>query len=127
MNSVSMQIRHQSSMIKMSKSMGESSKVMKAMNALVKVPEISQTMQEMSREMEKAGFMEEMVEDSMAALDDEELEGDADEEVEKIMFEITAGAMGEAKHTNERLPEKEMEPVQDERNDIHERLKALRD
>jgi hypothetical protein len=40
--------------------------------------------------MMKSGIIEEMVEDSLAsALDDDALEEEADEEVEKVMYEIT--------------------------------------
>jgi hypothetical protein len=46
-------------------------------------------MQAMSREMQKAGLIEEMMDDIMD--DDEELEEEADEEVEKVLEEITLG------------------------------------
>lgn len=43
----------------------------------------------------QAGIIEEMVEDTLedALGDDDELEGDAQEEVDKVLFELTAGLL----------------------------------
>ena len=55
------------------------------MSSLIKVPEISRTMQELSREMMKAGIVEEMIEDTMESVgDQEELEEEAQKEVDKV-------------------------------------------
>lgn len=93
---------------------------MKAMQNLVKVPEIQATMRELSKEMMKvwtaarniercyyplstmicskqklifqAGIIEEMLEDTFESMEDgEEMEEAAEEEVDKILFDITAG------------------------------------
>lgn len=39
----------------------------------------------------KAGIIEEMMDDTMEALDDEDLDEEADEEVDRVLYEITAG------------------------------------
>lgn len=39
----------------------------------------------------QAGILEEMVEDTMDVMDDDELEEAADGEVEKVLYELTAG------------------------------------
>ncbi|XP_070776143.1 charged multivesicular body protein 3 isoform X2 [Enoplosus armatus] len=71
--------------------------VMKAMQNLVKIPEIQATMRDLSKEMMKAGIIEEMLEDTFESMEDgEEMEEAAEEEVDKILFEITAGALGKA-------------------------------
>eukprot|EP00116_Pleurobrachia_bachei_P008747 sb/3469009/ len=93
-NSVCMQMDSQAAMVKMSGSMKASTDVMKLMNKLTKVSEISQTMMELQKEMTKAGIMEEMMEDTMGMDSDEELDEAADEEVEKILFEVTKGQLG---------------------------------
>jgi charged multivesicular body protein 3 len=55
---------------------------MQAVQALIKVPEVSQIMREFSKEMMKAGIMEEMMNDTFESLEDqEELEEAADEEL----------------------------------------------
>ncbi|TRY57902.1 hypothetical protein DNTS_014418 [Danionella cerebrum] len=50
----------------------KSTEVMKAMQSLVKVPEIQATMRELSKEMMKAGIIEEMLEDTLEGMEDEE-------------------------------------------------------
>lgn len=70
---------------------------MAAMQRLVKLPEIADTMREMSREMTKAGILEEMIEETMESLEDtEEIEEEAKGEVDKVLWELTDGKLGEA-------------------------------
>jgi charged multivesicular body protein 3 len=64
---------------------------MKLVNQLVKLPELSQSMQQMSMEMTKAGLMEEMIGDTMDMMDDDDIEEAADEEVNNVLFQITDG------------------------------------
>jgi len=91
------------------------------MSNLIKVPEVHQVMQEMSREMMKAGVIEEMMEDTFEAIDDpEELEEDVQQAVDKILSEITMGVkdkMAKAPQAPDasialpELPDKEEEQV----------------
>lgn len=92
-NSVQLSMQHQLAMLNMSQSLQKSTEVMHAMNALVRVPEVQATMRELAREMMKAGLIEELVEDSMSAMDGEDLDEAADEEIEKVIMEITAGTL----------------------------------
>lgn len=87
-------------------SLQKSTEVMKAMQRLIKVPEVAATMRELSKEMmrvklyfftttsinvtffctEQAGIIEEMLEDTLEGLEDtEELEEAAQEEVDKVL------------------------------------------
>merc|ERR1719235_717359 len=75
--------------------MQKSTDVMKAMNRLVKVEGITETMTAMQKEMCKAGIIEEMVDDAFDAADDVD-EDAADEEVQKVLTEIAADAFGGA-------------------------------
>lgn len=59
-NSVMLGINHQSAALRVAGSIQKSTEVMKSMQALVKVPEVAQTMQELSKEMMKAGIIEEV-------------------------------------------------------------------
>ncbi|KAF6102724.1 charged multivesicular body protein 3 [Phyllostomus discolor] len=88
----------------------KSTEVMKAMQSLVKIPEIQATMRELSKEMMKAGIIEEMLEDTFESMDDqEEMEEAAEMEIDKILFEITAGALGKApSKVTDALPEPEV-------------------
>ncbi|XP_054247374.1 charged multivesicular body protein 3 isoform X2 [Indicator indicator] len=106
----------------------------RAMQNLVKIPEIQATMRELSKEMMKAGIIEEMLEDTFEGLEDqEEMEEEAEMEIDKILFEITAGALGKApSKVTDALPEPEPEGAAaalDEEDDIEamqSRLATLR-
>ncbi|KAG7328271.1 hypothetical protein KOW79_008215 [Hemibagrus wyckioides] len=135
MNSVLLSMKNQLSVLRMAGALQKSTEVMKAMQSLIKVPEIQATMRDLSKEMMKAGIIEEMLEDTLEGMDDEEeMEEAAEAEVDRILFEITAGALGKApSKVTDALPEPE--PVgataasEDEEEDIEEmqsRLAALR-
>lgn len=111
MNSVLLSMKNQLAVLRVAGAMQKSTEVMKAMQNLVKIPEIQATMRELSKEMMKAGIIEEMLEDTFESMEDgEEMEEAAEEEVDKILFEITAGALGKApSKVTDALPE--MEPA----------------
>ncbi|XP_070776141.1 charged multivesicular body protein 3 isoform X1 [Enoplosus armatus] len=97
MNSVQLSMKNQQAVLRVAGSLQKSTEVMKAMQNLVKIPEIQATMRDLSKEMMKAGIIEEMLEDTFESMEDgEEMEEAAEEEVDKILFEITAGALGKA-------------------------------
>jgi charged multivesicular body protein 3 len=83
-------------LVRMSGSMEKSTDVMKAMQSLIKVADIQQTMQALSREMTKAGIIGELMEDTFESLEDDDLEEEADDAVEAILFEVTKGQLGKA-------------------------------
>ncbi|CAI4232692.1 unnamed protein product [Auanema sp. JU1783] len=95
-NSVIMCMQEQLVTIRMAGSLQKSTEVMRSMQNLVKVPEIMKTMREMSAEMTKLGIIDEMIEDTMQSLEPEGLNEEANEEVDKILWEITAGELGKA-------------------------------
>jgi len=95
-NSIQMQMQNQLSVVKVTGALEKSTHVMQAMQQLVKIPEIQATMRELSKEMMKAGIIEEMLEDTMEGLEDDDLEEAADTEVEKVLWELTKGQLGEA-------------------------------
>lgn len=108
LGSIGTQLSQQMAMVKVTGSLQKSTEIMKLSNALVKFPQISQTMREMSMEMTKAGIMEEMLEDTFDVDEDEELDEEADAEVDKVLFELTNGKLGQAGSVSTELP-----PVQD--------------
>ncbi|KAF6102718.1 charged multivesicular body protein 3 [Phyllostomus discolor] len=110
MNSVLMGMKNQLAVLRVAGSLQKSTEVMKAMQSLVKIPEIQATMRELSKEMMKAGIIEEMLEDTFESMDDqEEMEEAAEMEIDKILFEITAGALGKApSKVTDALPEPEV-------------------
>merc|ERR1719217_181465 len=79
------------------------------MNQLTKVEQVSATMQELQKEMCRAGVIEEMVDDAMSALDGDDDEEAADAEVEQVMAELAAGAMGGAQAAPTKAPAMQQE------------------
>ncbi|KAI9323587.1 Snf7-domain-containing protein [Dichotomocladium elegans] len=132
LNSIVMQLEHQLATIKIAGTMQKSAEVMKLVNQLVRLPEVAQAMQQMSMEMTKAGLMDEMIQDTMEMMDDDELEEEADEEVENVLFQITDGLLGQAgsvgpelaKPTPQVQEEEEEEPELDM---MQKRLQALKE
>lgn len=85
LNSVSLQMKNQLATIRVAGSVSKSTEVMQAMQSLVRVPEVAATMREMSKEMMKAGIIEEMLDETMDSIEDsEDMEDEADEEVDKV-------------------------------------------
>ncbi|XP_065191045.1 charged multivesicular body protein 3-like [Sycon ciliatum] len=96
-NSVMMQMQNQLATQRMAGAMAKSTEVMQSMNQLMRVPEIAAVMRELSKEMTKAGIIEEMMDDAFeSALGDEDEEEAAEAEVDKILFEVTNGILGQA-------------------------------
>lgn len=125
MNSVVMQMENQLAQHKVTGHVQKSTEVMKMMNKLMKVSEISETMQAMQKEMCKANVIEEMVDDAMDMLDDDADEDAADEEVERVMTEIAADTM----HSARAAPTKqvaEAKAVQEDEED-EEDMSAMRE
>lgn len=94
LNSVSLHMQQQAANLRVAGAMQKSADVMKAMHALVKLPEIAETMRELSKEMMKAGIIEELMEETMenvSGIDEEEMEEEVQKEVDKVLFELTQG------------------------------------
>jgi len=86
LNSVSLQMKNQLATIRVAGSVSKSTEVMQAMQSLIRVPEIAATMREMSKEMMKAGIIEEMLDETMDSIEDsEDMEDEADEELDKVI------------------------------------------
>ncbi|CDS04866.1 hypothetical protein LRAMOSA07396 [Lichtheimia ramosa] len=132
LNSIIMQLEHQLATIKVAGTLQKSGQVMKMVNQLARLPEISQAMQQISMEMTKAGIMDEMIEDTMDMMDDEDIEEEADEEVENVLFQITDGLLGQAGPVGPALEkpevqvEEESEEEEPELDMMQKRLQALK-
>lgn len=139
LNSIQLQMKNQLSLLRVSGSIQKSTEVMQAMQRLVNVPEVAATMREMSKEMMRAGIMEEMIEETMESIepDMDDMEEQAQEEIDKVLWELTAGALGKVPAVVTDTPssskQKQEEAVgdleeddQDELEDMKSRLEALR-
>ncbi|PON66483.1 Snf7 family [Parasponia andersonii] len=99
MNSISMHLGESVAIARTVGHISKSSEVMKLVNNLMKAPEVAATMQEFSKEMTKAGVIEEIVNDTVdSALDSEDIEEEIEEEVDKVLTAI-------AGETTAQLPE----------------------
>ncbi|XP_062091992.1 vacuolar protein sorting-associated protein 24 homolog 1-like isoform X2 [Humulus lupulus] len=93
LNSISMHLGESVAIARTVGHLSKSSEVMKIVNNLMKAPEMAVTMQEFSKEMTKAGVIEEVVNDALdTALDSEDIEEETEEEVDKVLNEL-AGEM----------------------------------
>lgn len=137
LSSVQMQVNEAFAVRKIEGSIKASVGVMKEVNSLVKLPQLAQTMQELSVELMRAGIIEEMVGESLPEDDifeDEEAEG----EVDKVLGEIlkdkmeTSGKLPTAAPVRPE-PEKKVAEEEEEEEDteammdqMRNRLEALR-
>ncbi|KAI0347282.1 vacuolar sorting protein Vps24 [Trametopsis cervina] len=104
LGSINTQLMQQMAMAKVTGALQKSTEIMKLSNQLIKLPQISQTMREMSMEMTKAGILEEMLDDTLEMDEDEEIEEEADAEVDKVLFDLTNGKLGQAGTVETELP-----------------------
>ncbi|XP_063705560.1 charged multivesicular body protein 3-like [Culicoides brevitarsis] len=136
-NSVQMQMKSQLATLRIAGALQKSTEVMHLMQNLVRLPEISQTMREMSMEMTKAGILEEMIDETMESMEDvEELEEEAQKEIDKVLWEVTEGKLGEApavpagamsvQPEAEAAASEELEDAEDDMKEMQKRLEELR-
>lgn len=59
----------------------------------------------------QAGMIEEMMEDTFESLEDDDLEEEADKEVDKILFEVTKGQLGVLGPVSTKIPEQKEDGV----------------
>jgi charged multivesicular body protein 3 len=91
LNSATMQIQEQIGTLKVVGAMGQSAQLMATMNRLVSIPQVAQTTKALAREMERAGIISEIVAEAHEDLDPEEIAEMADEEVDRVIAEVTNG------------------------------------
>lgn len=90
LESVGMQVREAFGVRKIEGSIRASTGVMKDVNSLVRLPELTSTMRDLGAELVKAGIIEEMVGDMVPGGEEDLMEDEEDEtEVDKVIGEIT--------------------------------------
>jgi charged multivesicular body protein 3 len=124
LQSVQMQVNEAFSVRKIEGSLKASTGIMKDINTLVRLPELTGTMQELSQELMKAGIIEEMVGDMLP--DDQLLEGEDEEvesEVDKVLGEILKGKLGTS---DQKIPDLPAEEEEEEAEDREAELEQMR-
>ncbi|KAJ5620329.1 hypothetical protein N7510_004313 [Penicillium lagena] len=130
LQSVGMQVNEAFSVRKIQGSLQKSTGIMKDVNTLVRMPELSSTMHQLSAELVKAGIIEEMVDDAItdtATFEDEEVEADA--EIDKILQEVLKGKLDQAAAPRPVTPTTETpvaEPEEEQFEDQEATLEQMR-
>jgi charged multivesicular body protein 3 len=123
LQSVQMQVAEAFATRKIEGSLKASVGIMRNVNQLVRLPELVGTMQELERELIKAGVIEEMMDDVIPqTLEDEEDEEEAESEVDKVLGEILKDRMGKVQN----LPDVQQQvPVSQEEEEEEENAEEL--
>ncbi|KAL1839604.1 hypothetical protein VTJ49DRAFT_1307 [Mycothermus thermophilus] len=142
--SVQMQVSEAFALRKIEGSIKASVGIMRDVNALIRLPQFAQTMQELSVELMKAGVIEEMVGEMLPVDADLEIEEEeaAESEVDKVLGEIlkdrieTAGTLPTTPLPKQQVPAEQQKQQQLEEEDeedteammdqMRNRLEALR-
>lgn len=130
LQSVQMQVTEAFSVRKIESSLKASTSIMKDVNTLVRLPELTGSMRELSQELMKAGIIEEMVGDVLP--NEDLLEGEDEEaeaEVDKVLGEVLHGKLGtvEQQIPQEAVAEEEnFEDREAELEQMRGRLEALK-
>jgi charged multivesicular body protein 3 len=130
LESVQMQVNEAFSVRKIEVGLKSGTRIMKDVNTLVRLPELSESMREISAELVKAGIIEEMVGDMLP--NDELLEGEDEEaegEVDKVLSEVLKGRLETSETAMPQLPDQPEEEEEDEQAELEQmrgRLEALK-
>ncbi|QPG75606.1 hypothetical protein FOA43_002963 [Brettanomyces nanus] len=134
LDSIGMKLGEQQQLIKIKGSMQKSTAIMKDMNTLVKLPQMSRTVQQLSRELTKSGVIDEMVDDMIDENSYEEEDEDEEKEIDQILDQVLSeqeskspiNSLPEAQKVEREEAEEPEEPVEDEiLENMRERLSAL--
>lgn len=116
LQSVQMQVNEAFSVRKIQGSLKKSTGIMKDVNTLVRLPELSGTMHQLSTELVRAGIIEEVVDDALTdnqVMEEEEEEADA--EVDNVLQEVLRGKLTQAESVKPEQPvEEEPAPAAEE-------------
>jgi len=87
LNIIQMQLLQHHATFKMAATLKKSAEIMHMMNEMLRLPEMQRTMMVLAREMEKAGLIDEIMQDTLE-MGEEDVEDEADEAVQKVLDEL---------------------------------------
>ena len=126
LQSVQMQVNEAFSVRKIEGSIRASTGIMKDVNSLVRLPELTGTMRELSQELMRAGIIEEMVGDSLPDEEVGEVEDEeAETEVDRVLGEVLQGRMGKAKVDERPVGEEARLEQQEEEESLEDQEASL--
>ena len=126
LQSVKMQVNEAFGMRKIEASIKNSVGIMKDVNTLMRLPELTGTMQELSMELVKAGIIEEMVDDTLMDTEGLEEDEEAEEEVDKVLSDILKDRLPASKAKEDELPSVAQPAEEEEEDDQEEMLAQMR-
>lgn len=127
LQSVQMQVNEAFSVRKIQGSLKRSTGIMKDVNTLVRLPQLSNTMRQLSTELIRAGIIEEVVDDALT--DNELLEGEeeeADAEVDQVLNEVLQGKLTQAESVKPEEPAEEEPAAEEQFEDQEATLEQMR-
>lgn len=110
MNNMSNQMKMQLAITKTAGCMQRSAEVMGVMNNLMQTGTMTADMHSLAREMEKAGMIEEIMNEGLEQIDGDDIEDEAAQEVDKVVSELTVGLFSGAEVVPEAIPSLPAEP-----------------
>jgi charged multivesicular body protein 3 len=113
LESVRLQMHEAIGQQKIQSSMKTSVGIMRNVNALVKIPELTATMRQLSEELTKAGVIEEMVGDMMPDAEYEEDDEETEAEVAQVLTQILGDKNIIQEGESQPLPEPVTAPVEE--------------
>lgn len=124
LESITMAINEQWQMRKLTNSLQTSTVIMKEVNLVIQLGMITGTMQELGKELMKAGIINEMMDDMVDLDMDEELEEESQEEVNKIIENLTEDKFSKIENEvpSTEFSHPEPEPRQESDEEIDENL-----
>lgn len=125
---VSLRLQTLTSTNQMAKAMGGVTKAMQGMNAQMNIPAMQQIMREFDRQNEMMGMKEEMMNDAIDDVmnEDGEEEEDTENEIQKVMDEVTLDFKSKVGVTDGAMPERAVANEAEEDKALEDRLKALK-
>ncbi|EFJ43867.1 hypothetical protein VOLCADRAFT_102242 [Volvox carteri f. nagariensis] len=130
LQSLNTALMEQLAMLRVAGTLSKSTEVMKAVNTVIKAPELQKTMMEMSKEMMKVGLIEEMISDAIdGALGAEDEEEETEEEVQKVLDEIaveTRAALPDARRAARERQQAAAAEEGDDMEELRARLDAVK-
>jgi charged multivesicular body protein 3 len=125
LQSVQLQVNEAFAIRKIEGSIRASTGIMRDVNSLVRLPQLTGTMRELSQELVRAGIIEEMVGDMMP--EGEVLEGEDEEaeaEVDKVLSEVLKDRLPAAAEKQEDALPAQAEPQQEEEEEDQQEMLA---
>jgi len=126
-NSVILHIKTTVASVTVAQAYQKSSTILAGMQRLISIPRITQVASAMNREMVKAGVIEEVISDSLEMAESEDIEEEADQQVDSVLYELTAGQLGSIPALNKKVQQKQVDVDQHEKkeNEMKTRLENL--